>query len=252
MVLASLPLNTHSDMRQTFLESLWGEGFDRPDCIRILEELITPVVSTVGTQFLDLSAGYGGSCRYLIDDFGCNITISNHYTTPLVVSAAEKIKVTSFDLDTDILPAEQFDCVMMCDSFSMLSNKISALGSLRKALKPDGHLFLLDCILGNARDLSGGVRQWLRDEKKQPWSLRQLEVSFEGLGFAMMTADDISDRYKALVLRGWIGYLQILQKNKPGRDAKEVILKEAERCFRFLSLLESQGVRIYRFHAVKI
>lgn len=252
MVLASHPLNTPSDTRQAFLESLWGEGFDRPDCTRMLEELIAPVVSTVGAHFLDLSAGYGGSCRSLIDDFGCTITISKHYTTPPVVSAAEKVTVASFDLDSDTLPAEHFDCAMMCDGFSMLSNKISALGNLRNALKPQGHLFLLDCILGNARDLSGGVRHWLHDEKKQPWSLRQFEVSCEGLGFEMMTADDISDRYKTLVLKGWRGYLQILQKNKPDRDAKEMILKEAERCFRFLNLLDSHGVRVYRFHAVKI
>lgn len=160
--------------------------------------------------------------------------------------------VASFNLDTDAIPADQYDCVMMCEGFCTLSNKVDALGKLMKALKPQGHLFLLDCILGGSRDLSGGVRQWLRDENKQPWSLRQFELSFEGLGFEMKTADDISDRYKTLVLWGWAGFLQILQKNKPDRNARKEILGEAERWFRFLGLLESRGLRVYRFHAVKI
>ncbi len=237
--------------RRVLLEQLWGVGFARPNSISLLEELIAPIVSTLGVRVLDLSPGFGGESRRLINSFGFQVTVSDKYTTPLAVEAGSEVQVVSIDLENDRLPSASYDCVVMCEDFCILNNKIDVLGKLRETLKPEGHLFLLDCVLGRKRDSSGRLGHWLSEGKKQPWNLRQFEISLEGVGFDLHSIKDVSEQYKKLVLLGWSAYLPELKREGLSQAGKREVLAEAERWFSVLSFLNNQSLQICRFHAVR-
>ncbi len=231
-------------------ELLWGPGFDRPDTTSLLEKLIAPVVPTLGLQVLDLSPGLGGAVHRLINNFGFRMTVSEKYTA--VDTLDRGGFVLPFDLEKDALPEEHYDCIVLCDGFCSLHNKIDALGRLYAALKPQGHLFLLDYVLGGKRDRSGKLRHWLGSEKKEPWNIRQFQLSLEGVGFSVAVCDDISDRYKALVLKKWSHCLPELKRHAVTRAFKQTVLSEAERWFSVLSILNDGSLRVYQIHAEKV
>lgn len=117
------------------------------------------------TRVLDLGAGYGGSSRYLADQFGCHATCLNlsetqnalNRTLTADAGLTDRVRVVYGDFENIPEPDDSFDIVWSQDAILHSGNRTRVLDEVRRVLVPGGQFIFTDPMQSD--DCPEGVLQ---------------------------------------------------------------------------------------------
>ena len=165
-----------------FYQTVWGgqdihiglyQGDEEPiaDASRRTVATMAERIDGIGaeTRILDLGAGYGGSGRYLAQEFGCRVTCLNLSETQndlnrkLTADAALSELVTVVHGDFENIPEEDgsFDVVWSQDAILHSGNRGRVLDEVKRVLTGSGQFVFTDPMQSD--DCPDGVLQPILD-----------------------------------------------------------------------------------------
>ncbi|MGC8641968.1 MAG: class I SAM-dependent methyltransferase [Isosphaeraceae bacterium] len=182
------------------------------------KELAEAVGFREGSEVLDVGCGLGGPARFLAATYGCRVTGID--LSPSFVDVATTLTdrcglsegVSFRCADALSLPFEEasFDDAWTQHVAMNIADRLTFYTEIRRVLKPDGRLAILDVVAGNGHPLHFPV----------PWA-NQPELSFlltadsmrevlRRAGFAEVSWDD-----KTEASLSWFGELQCRMRSSP-------------------------------------
>lgn len=206
----------HYDELDRFYRELWGEhvhhglwmtGRELPEeaTIQLLDRVAQAAQIGSGERVCDVGCGYGGTARWLAEEFGAQVTgltISErqfeHATAQS--SSGESPTYRLGDWLTNDLPAETFDAVLFIESLAHMADKRAALREAHRVLRPGGRLVM--CAWLTAEWPSDWAVRWIIEpicaEGRLPGMPSAVDVQ-RGLldsGFAVHHFEDLSARVR--------------------------------------------------------
>ncbi len=256
-----------ADWRIDLMERLWGKGFMLPGGTDFVHQLTKPLSLGTKASVLVLGAGMGGPANLIAEQFGAFIDgvepdpelAAASAKRAAVVKGMSRVKIKNMSIDDGEAFDRKYDAVFGQEILLRLADKTKLLEHCVNALKDGGKLVITDFTLAEG---AGGkaIDLWLERERAQGSMLSENEWRqlFKDSGFnknkarfRMRTIEDMSDRYVALVLNGWVALEESLRANAANRDTLREMITEAERWALRVTLLNSGLLRYTRLFATR-
>ena len=128
----------------------------------------------------------------------------------------------------------------------------AVLSAMAGALKPAGHLVLVETVADKALDRNDpAIAAWTRLEGRSPAlpTAAGITHALGRLGFDVRVTEDISARQMKLAVLGWKALLRGMS-GKPSHDRAAAIVTEAELWTRRIRLMHQGQIRLLRWHAI--
>jgi cyclopropane fatty-acyl-phospholipid synthase-like methyltransferase len=247
--------------RLTTTDALWGEGYQFPGGEIETLRLAKPMGLSKASSLLLIGAGTGGPACSLAVQFG--VWVSGFEADPnLVAAAVDRIARRNLTKRAQIEawnPAEphfRAHFYHHCLALEPLhgSQPERTLAAIAQALKPGGHLMMVELVADSPLDsTSPVVAAWGHLERRDPGAL-PTEVAITRtlgrLGFDVRVAEDVSDRQTRHALSGWRTTVQVMEDVRPTRRQAMRCVQEAELWMLRLRLLQTGRLRLVRWHAI--
>lgn len=256
-------LNRHgkplwSATRVEVAETLWGKGFTRPGGEEHALHLARPLGLNPAMSVLEIGAGLGGLCRAVADKFGCWVV--GLEASPVLAklgmersAAADMAKKAPLRLfnPEKFTYDKRVDAVFCLETLFTVANKEQFFDGLEAQLKPRGQALITDYVIDPKAKLPA-LEGWAANEPQEPhlWTARDASEAFTQRNFDLRIAEDVTDAHRALILGGLNAFTLHLTNYAMDRDTKAHVLEEIEVWARRVKAF-SQGLRLYRFHAIK-
>ncbi len=256
-----------ADWRIDLMERLWGKGFMLPGGTDFVHQLTKPLSLGTKASVLVLGAGMGGPANLIAEQFGAFIDgvepdpelAAASAKRAAVVKGMSRVKIKNMSIDDGEAFDRKYDAIFGQEILLRLADKTKLLEHCVNALKDGGKLVITDFTLAEG---AGGkaIDLWLERERAQGSMLSENEWRqlFKDSGFnenkarfRMRTIEDMSDRYVALVLNGWVALEESLRANAANRDTLREMITEAERWALRVTLLNSGLLRYTRLFATR-
>lgn len=239
-------------------EKMWGEGQALPAGNILLEAMIAPLGLSKATNVIDLSVGLGGSMRKLIPLVN---QIRGYDTDAVFIERCKELSIKagkSKQTQVEVLTPAEFtmpaivDAVLARELFYRLPDKAKFLALAAAGVKINGHLAFTDYIVNPEHKAQPAIASWMAQEPgAAPVGLVEMAELLAKAGFEVRVSDDITAMYKTEVMKGLKNLALALGKaGKPDSETKKAILREMEVWIHRLGAME-QGMKIYRFHAMR-
>jgi cyclopropane fatty-acyl-phospholipid synthase-like methyltransferase len=242
-------------------ELIWGDGFICPGGEEFFLELVKPFGLTPAMSVLDLSAGLGGGTRALTNKFG--VWVDGMESSPELAKRAmekstmaglsKKAPVRAFNPDQLDLPKGKFDCVFAREAFFGMPDKDALMKALEKTLKDKGQIMFTDFVVRGSKLETDAVTQWRDAEPSLIWPVSADDYAnlAAQLGLDMRICEDMTDKYRNLIMRGWGQFMEILKEKRLVPKTMLNVVEEAELWANRVKAFDSGDVRMYRFHLLK-
>ena len=256
-----------ADWRIDLMERLWGKGFLLPGGTDFVAQLTKPLSLGTKASVLVLGAGMGGPSNLIAEEFGAFIDgiepdpelAAASAKRAVVVKGMSRVSIKNVSIDDEAAFARQYDAIFGQEIMLRHADKSDLLDRCVNALKDNGKLVVTDftCADGTAVE---AIDPWLKREEAAGPILSEGEwrALLTGTGlpkkkprFSVRTVEDMSDRYIALVLDGWVALEESLRANAANREILRGMIEEAERWALRVTLLKSHQIRYTRLFATK-
>ena len=84
-----------------------------------------------------------------------------------------------------------------------------------------------------------------------PPSFRRTYDTIKSAGLDVRIAEDFTASYRSMVLNGWLRLLSGLSKKELTPEFAAALLSECEYWLYRIAALDSGGLKVYRYHAIK-
>jgi len=242
-------------------DGLWGEGYQFPGGEIETLRLAKPMGLSKASSLLLIGAGAGGAACSLAVQFG--VWVSGFETDPdLVAAAVDRIARKNLTKHAQIEtwnPAEPsfregfYHHGLLLEPLHGCQPE-RTLSAIARALKPSGHLMMLELVADGPLDATNPVvANWARLERRDPGALPS-EVSITRvlgrLGFDVRVAEDVSQRHISHALTGWRIMVRSMEEVHPTRKQAMRSVQEAELWLLRLRLFQTGSLRLVRWHAI--
>jgi hypothetical protein len=251
-----------SSVRIDVVEELWGEGFVFPGGAEEAMRLAAPLGLSASSSVLLLGAGTGGAPRVLAEAFDCwvagheaNATLADLAAARLRKAGgdvARRASVTSWNGRAPILRQRGFHHLVALDPIQGAPTH-EMLAAIAGALKPGGQLAMLQLVAEAGLDpAEPSVAAWARLEQRDPVAVAEAEITrgLVELGFDVRVVEDVSERHRHSVMRGWGAMVRRMDGPRPAPLHAAAVVREAERWMRRLRLMQAGQLRLMRWHAI--
>jgi cyclopropane fatty-acyl-phospholipid synthase-like methyltransferase len=247
--------------RLAITDAMWGEGYQFPGGEIETLRLAKPLGLSKASTLLLLGAGGGGPACSLAKQLG--VWVSGFESDPnLVAVAIDRIarrNMTKHAQTESWNPAEpkfreRFYHHALALEALHGSQPERTLTAIATALKPTGHLMMLDLVANSPLDPANPVvAAWARLERREPGALPTtvaITRILGRLGFDVRVAEDVSDRHITQVLTGWRTTVRTMEDVRPSRTGAMQCVQEAELWMLRLRLIQAGMLRLVRWHAI--
>lgn len=257
-VRAEVPQLTWNEARIELSQSVWGKGYSTPGGEAYVLDLVKSLGLTPAMSVLDLGAGLGGAARTMAQQFGCWVTAMEAdvdlATAGMLLSdkagLAKKAPVQECDFTSLDLKEGTYDCVFSNGVLFTVEDKDQLLEQIGGCLKDRGQLVVSDYVAADAEQLPA---DWIASESipPKPWTVENYSASLEKLGYDVRVVEDISDRFKQVVVRGWTKFLSSIEGAGQQDATKRALVPEIELWTRRVQAVDGGQLRVCRIHALK-
>lgn len=247
-----------SATRVEVAETLWGQGFTTPGGEEYAQHLARPLGLNPAMSVLDVGAGLGGFCRSIAQKPGCWV-VGLEASPVLAKMGMERSQAAELAKKAPIRPfnPEKFaydkrvDTIFCRQTLFTVAQKEQFFDTLEAQLKPRGQALMTDYVLDPQAKLTA-LEAWAANEPQEPhlWTARDASEAFTQRNLDLRIAEDLTDDHRAQILTGLNAFTQHLATCSMDRQTKAHVLEEIELWARRVKAF-SQGLRFYRFHAIK-
>lgn len=248
--------------RIELVEKIWGEGFITPGGADYMVEFIQLLALDEKKSILYLGNGLGGPGRAMCKEHGVWVDgreenkelVEVGQEKSLMAGMSKKAPVDHYDPENIKLKENAFNGVVSLASFYTVADKENLYNKLADSLRVDGFLLFTDLVSANDEAPNEKVLHWSQKEPLEPhlWSAQKTAAFLNTLLLETHITEDITPAYKKLVLRGWFDFVSTLTKAELTPDYVETIINECKYWVERMAALDSGGLRMYRFEAVKL
>ncbi len=255
------PQEVWSVGRLEICERLWGEGCLNPFNSEFMIGRLRLLDMDESNSLLQLGAGLGGTTRSMAEQIG--IWVTGYETDENLLEIAKmrnqmagmskKAAISRFRPDAPKFKANGFNAALANESLTLIENKDVIIQSVAKSLRSNGHFIMVDYVLPSGDPPNPNVMNWYNKEPEKPklWTARRTYDTIKDAGLDVRVAEDFTSEYRSMVLNGWIKLLSGLTKKELTPDFAAVLIKECEFWIYRISALDSGGLKVYRYHAIK-
>ena len=259
---AHAPAATRCETRLALQEELWGSGFLAPGAGAEWLRYAAPLGLSPASTLLLLGAAAGGPPRHLATELGAWVCAYEADPDLAELAArrvhragdalAKRATVAPWTPHAPALRPRQAHHALAVDALRDAPLE-PILSNLSEALKPHGHIMLVETVAPAALDPADpAIAAWARLEARRPALPDPLAVTraLKRLGYDVRVAEDISTRHMRLALAGWRHFVRVLARERPSPDRAAAVVQEAELWTRRLRLMHAGRIRLMRWHAI--
>ncbi len=139
------------------------------------------------------------------------------------------------------------------EAFYTVMGKENLLKAIERALKDKGQIIFTDFVVKQAKQEPEAVTRWRAAEpmRTAPWFVENYTDLATQLGLEMRICEDMTKKYRGLVMEGWSRFMDILKTQQLEPRLMLAVVQEAELWHSRIKALDSGEVRLYRFHMLK-
>lgn len=255
------PPPTWTRDRLVTTDALWGAGYQFPGGEIETLRLAKPMGLSKASSLLLIGAGGGGPACSLAVQLG--VWVSGFESDPdLVAAAVERIEHRNLTKRAQIESWNPFEPNFREHFYHHGlaleplhgSQPERTLTAIAAALKPSGHLMMIELVADSPLDPANPVvAAWAHLERRDARAL-PTEVAITRilgrLGFDVRVAEDVSDRHTHQALTGWRSTVRAMENVPPTRREAMRCVQEAELWMLRLRLLQHGSLRLVRWHAI--
>lgn len=242
-------------------ELIWGDGFSFPGGVDHVIHMVKPMTLTSAKSMLDIGCGLGGATRTIAKTFGTWVV--GMEASPALAKAgmqfsemaglAKKAPVQHFDPDKFELPPRKYDAICVRDIFGSVEDKARALAQVERALRPGGCLLVSDFAVRGADPSSDAYQKWAQAEESPPQlcTLDDFRENFASLKLDTRVAEDMTDEFRELVVKGWSGLAELLAGKSLDPEEAKALARELQMWQRRLAAFNSGDLRVVRLFGIK-
>ncbi len=239
-------------------QQLWGKGFNAPGEAEQTLDLVKPVGLDESMSVLEVGSGLGGSARLIAQEFGSWVTALEpdpglaQAATALseMAGLAKKAAVSSCDIENLEVKRAGYDCILSRTALYGVDNKLGALAAMAGGLKAKGQLIMTDFVKSDSAGRAFERWRNLEELKSDPWRAEDYEETIKELGLDLRVAADVTDDYRAALVKGWSGFMSGVSKQQIDAEQAQIVKEEAELWNLRKAALDAGELRLYRFHAL--
>ena len=255
------PATLWSPERLDVIEKLWGEGCISPGSAEFLRVTLPLLGLSEKKSLLMLGAGLGGLGRAMVDETGVWVTgleadeelagLGKDMTK--MAGMQKRAPVTLGNLEQPKLKENSFNAVVSLESLYRVAAKEQLYTAMAAALRGDGELMMTDLVKANDEPLNDIMNAWAGREPTPPhlWTADAIQSFMKTLNLDVRPYQDITAPYRANIFKGFFNYLSGVTKPELLEISGDLI-NECEYWAKQLTAIDSGGLKVYRFHAIKL
>jgi cyclopropane fatty-acyl-phospholipid synthase-like methyltransferase len=242
-------------------DELFGPGFNLPGGDKEVIRLVTPIGITSAATILLIGGASGGAGRILaaqqglwVRGYEADADLAALGTKTSKDAKLEK-RATSQVWDPKKPEFGKKAChhalLLMPLRGAPTGSFLDAVGT---AMKPDGHIVMVDIVAGSSTDPSDpALLHWAALERRLPNlpSEHEITVHLRRLRYDVRVVDDTTERHASLALASWQSLIKNIQQ-RPTLAQAVVMVEEAERWMVRLRLMQEGKLRLIRWHAIHL
>lgn len=245
--------------RQRSVVTLFGEGMTRciPDDMKT--KLTQPMGIDKTMSVSELGSGLGGFSRWTAEQYATYVT-GYEEDEELLKASQEMTKMAGLtrNINFNHCDFENFkpkersaNVAYASEVLFTVKNKPSIFSAIHQMLKPAGQFMMSDFMLDGGDTGSPEYLEWVNEEPKTPHLLAVQDTRklMTQCGFEVSIAEDITDAYKANVLRSFADYAKRTSNGEKSGHLHDWIIKEGELWTRRVKLMESGTLKVFRIYA---
>ncbi|MGA3399086.1 MAG: hypothetical protein ABSC95_07690 [Acetobacteraceae bacterium] len=242
-------------------DALWGEGFQFPGGEAETMRLVKPLGLSAATSLLLLGAGSGGPPCCIASDLG--VWVTGYESDQDLLNAASdrslrsglsrRAQMAAWDPEAPSFERGYFHHGLALEPLrdGLVEPTLAALA---QALKPGGHLVLLETVADTPLDPDDPlVAAWQRlDGRRLDRLPAEITITraLGRLGFDVRIVEDVSHRHMQQSVTGWREAVRGMEQAKPSRREAAQLIREAELWLLRIRLFRSRALRLVRWHAI--
>jgi len=250
-----------TEMRLEICERLWGDGCLNPFNSDYLVNTLRLLDMNESNSLLQLGAGLGGTSRSLAEQIGIWVTgfEANEDLMEIakmrnqMAGLTKKAGITRLRPEAPKFKENGFNAAILFECLTPIEEKEIIIESAAKSLRENGHFLMTDYVLPSGDPPNEIVMCWYNREPEKPklWTARRTYDTIKDAGLEVRIAEDFTAKYRTLVLTGWLKLLSGLSKKELTPDFAAALIWECEFWIYRIAALDSGGLKVYRYHAIK-
>ncbi len=250
-----------SEARLEVCERLWGEGCLTPFTAEFVISALRLIEVDESKSLLQLGSALGGTARAVVNEIG--VWISGYEEDEEIVEIAKlrskmagmskKAAISKYEPAKPKFKQNSYNVALAYECLTHIEDKEELFKAIHKSLRSNGHFIMTDYVLPNSEPPNEAVTRWFKQESMNPklWTSRRIYDTLNELSFDVRVAEDYTKTYRNLVFTGWLNLLSQLTKKELTPDFATALIKECEYWIYRISALDSGGLKVYRYHAIK-
>ena len=245
-------------------EQIWGEGYYKPGGEEHVLGLAKPFGLNPSLTVMEFGAGLGGGTRALVNEFG--VWVSGLEPTADLAKAGRELSIKAgLEKKANIVrySPEGFepkqgsvDCILSSETLYLVEDKVKLLKTFERALKPRGQFSITDFVRNDALDINDQRLQGLGlhpEDQTFFASGEEYAKWFRELNFDLRVNEDITERYRKMIMDGWVDFTQAGgEKAAHAKALPEVLVKEVELWSRRVAAFDAGHLKVMRYYAIKL
>ncbi|WP_374372105.1 class I SAM-dependent methyltransferase [Dongia sp.] len=245
-------------------QQVWGEGYYKPGGEEYLLGLAKPFGLNPSLTVMEFGAGLGGGTRALVNEFG--VWVNGLEPTAEIAKAGKEMSIKAgMEKKADIIrynpdgfepKAGSVDCILSSESLYLVEDKLKILKTFERCLKSRGQISITDFVrrddipaddprLQGLGLLPTDVTNFASGEEYVRW-LRELN-------FDLRVNEDITERYRKMIMDGWVDFTQAGgQRAAHARAMPDPLVKEVELWTRRVAAFDAGILKVMRYYAIKL
>lgn len=254
------PLADWENGRIRIMQTIWGAGHNMPGGAEHVSMLVKPFGLDPSKSMMVFGAGLGGAVRTIATEYGV-WTTGYEMEGDLAHAGKQLSFMAGLDRKAEMqlyvagdfeLAPNSYDCILSAEALYRYKNKYEALAKLQKCLKAKGQLSITDFVLAPGVEPDDPRLKPFSKQQLEFWQAEQYERRFRELSLDLRVTEDIGDKYRQMILRGWAD----LARGDPVKLATARAFQgelEAELAYWAgrLKALESGALQLLRFYLIK-